>query len=254
MNPSAPTKLLAADASFGCWAAAGTALTTLVALGTAIATPPLSGPLCRAGCFSYPYLDVAARFPRDYYWMFPAIVATLLYVAFMLGVHARARSERRLVARFALALSVMAALTIVGDYFLQLAVVQPSLLAGETGGISLLTQYNPHGVFIALEELGYLLMSASLACMAPALSRATRVERAVRWLFVGGLVGCVAASAWFLARYGHGRSYLLEVALITIVWLTLIPGALLMAVVFRRDLAAARGSESAAGQAPKVNG
>jgi hypothetical protein len=186
--------------------------------------------------------------------MFPAMGATLLYVAFMLGLHARARPERRLVAQFALALSVMAAITIVGDYFLQLAVVQPSLLAGETDGISLLTQYNPHGVFIALEELGYLLMSASLACMAPALSSATRMERAVRWLFVGGLVVCVAALVWFVARYGHGRAYLLEVALISIAWLTLIPGALMMAAVFRRDLMVARGSEIAAGQEPKHNG
>lgn len=32
---------------------------------------------------------------------------------------------------------------------------------GETEGITLLTQYNAHGIFIALEELGYLLMSLS---------------------------------------------------------------------------------------------
>jgi hypothetical protein len=27
---------------------------------------------------------------------------------------------------------------------------------GETDGLSILTQYNPHGIFIALEEIGYL--------------------------------------------------------------------------------------------------
>jgi hypothetical protein len=32
---------------------------------------------------------------------------------------------------------------------------------GETEGITLLTQYNAHGIFIVLEELGYLLMSLS---------------------------------------------------------------------------------------------
>jgi hypothetical protein len=240
MSSSTPARPFAAEAQFGCWAAAGTALTTLVAFGTAIATPPLSGPLCRERCISYPYLDIAARFPRDYYWMFPAMCAALLYVAFMLAVHARARPGRRLVAQFSLALSVMAALIIIGDYFLQLAVIQPSLLAGETDGISLLTQYNPHGVFIALEELGYLLMSASLACMAPALSSATRLERAVRWLFVGGSIACVAALIWFLAEYGHARGYLLEVSLVTIAWVTLIPGALMMAAIFRRDLVLAR--------------
>jgi hypothetical protein len=228
---STPTKQTTADARFACWAAFGTGLTTIIAFGIALATPPLSGPLCAAGCFSYPYHNVAARFPRDYYWMFPAMGATLMYVAFMLGLHARARPERRLVAQFALALSVMAALTIVGDYFVQLAVVQPSLLAGETDGVSLLIQYNPHGVFIALEELGYLLMSASLAAMALSLSSDTRMERVVRRLFGSGFVVCVAALVWLLLRYGHERAYLLEVALISIVWLTLIPGTLVMAIV-----------------------
>jgi hypothetical protein len=45
---------------------------------------------------------------------------------------------------------------LVGDYFIQISVKQPSLLKGETDGISLLTQYNPHGIFIVLEEVSYL--------------------------------------------------------------------------------------------------
>lgn len=232
-----PARTISADSQFGFWTALGTGVMTLVTSGIAIATPPLSGPWCREGCFSYPYLDIAARFPRDYYWMLPAMPATLLYVAFMLGLQARARPERRLLGQFGVVLSVMGALSLLADYFLQLAVIQPSVLAGEADGISLLTQYNPHGIYIALEELGYLLMSASLACMAPTLSSATRLERVVRWLFVGGLVISLAALVWFLVQYGHGREYLFEVAVISIVWLTLIPGAFMMAAVFRRDLA-----------------
>lgn len=246
---SAADRASRGDAQFGYWAALGTGVTTLVTFGIAIATPPLSGPLCKEGCFSYPFLDVAARFPRDYYWMGAAMLSTLLYVAFMLGLRARARPERRLVAQFGVVLSVMAALTIVGDYFLQVAVIQPSLLAGEADGISLLTQYNPHGVFIALEELGYLLMSASLACMAPAMSGATRLERAVRRLFVGGLVVCLAALTWFFFRYGHRRDYRFEIAVISIAWFTLIPGAFMMAAVCRRDLLAAPAEEAMTGRA-----
>ncbi len=34
-------------------------------------------------------------------------------------------------------------------------------MKGEKEGISLLTQFNPHGIFIALKEVGYLLMSLS---------------------------------------------------------------------------------------------
>jgi hypothetical protein len=50
----------------------------------------------RSRSVSYPFLDIVGRFPRDYYWMFPALLATPLYVAFMLGLQARARPERRL--------------------------------------------------------------------------------------------------------------------------------------------------------------
>jgi hypothetical protein len=168
--------------------------------------------------------------------MFTAIPATLLYVAWMIGLHARATRERRLVAQLGLALSVMAALTLVGDYFVQLAVIQPSIQAGESDGISLLSQYNPHGAFIALEELGYLLMSLSLACMALALPKATRLDRTIRRLFIGGFVANVAALGWFLLKYGHARDYLFEITVISVDWLMLIVGALLATAVFHRDV------------------
>jgi hypothetical protein len=40
---------------------------------------------------------------------------------------------------------------IAGDYFIQLTVVQPSVLQGKVDGLLLWSQYNPHGIFIALE-------------------------------------------------------------------------------------------------------
>lgn len=229
-----------AVARFGFWAALGTAVTTLVSFGIAIFTPPVSGAFCQVGCIDYPYLEIAGRFPRDYYWMFPAIVATLLYLALMVALHERAAGERKAFSLFAVVLAAMATLLLVGDYFMQLAVVQPSVLAGEADGISLLTQYNPHGLFIALEELGYLLMSASLACMAPALSRATRLERAVSWLFLGGFVVNALALAGFSLSLGHARGYLFEIAVISVDWLVVIVAAFMLAVVLRREVVGGR--------------
>jgi hypothetical protein len=221
---------------FGFWVALATGLTTLLTFVLAVATPPLSGQLCQANCIPYPYLGIVARFPRDYYWMLPAILATLLYLAFTVALYARVAPERRQLAQLGLALSTMAALTLVGDYFVQLAVIQPSVLAGEGDGISLLTQYNPHGLFIALEEMGYLLMSLSLVCMSAALTSGTRLERAVRWLFVGGFVVNVMGLFWYLTRYGHRRGYLFEILVISVDWLVLIVAAFMMAAVFRRDI------------------
>jgi hypothetical protein len=227
-------------AQFGYWSAGGTALATAITFGIAVMTPPLSGPLCKEGCFPYPYLNIAARFPRDYYWMFAAIPATLLYVAWTIALHARATPARRLVAQLALALSAMGAFTIVGDYFVQLAVIQPSVLAGESDGIALLTQYNPHGMFIALEEMGYLLISLSLALLAAALPGLSRLERSIRWLLMGGCVVNFAALGWFLLAYGHGRSYRFELVVISVDWLVVIVGALMAAVVFRKEAAGLR--------------
>src|SRR3954469_6764812 len=130
-----PEGRVANGARFGWGAALGSCATTSIAFAVAVSTPPLSGPFCKAGCYGYPYLDVAARYPRDYYWMLPAMVATLLFVAFAVALGARAKRERFLLAQFGVALAQMAALTIVSDYFLQLAVVQPSLLAHEAGGV-----------------------------------------------------------------------------------------------------------------------
>jgi hypothetical protein len=229
-----------AAARFGLRAAIATGVSTLVTFAHAIATPPRSGALCTGDCFTYPFDGIESRFPRDYGWMFAAITATLLFVALAVALADRAPPARRLTARLGLVLAAMAALVLVGDYFLQLAVIQPSLLAGERDGLALLNQYNEHGVFIALEELGYLLVILSLVCLAAGASGASRVERALRWLVGVGFLAVVALLAYVLAAYGHGRGYRFELAVISIDWLVLIAASFLAAALFCRDLRNAR--------------
>jgi ammonia channel protein AmtB len=98
----------------------------------------------------------------------------------------------------------------------------------------MLTMYNPNGVFIALEELGYLLMSLALAVLAPAFVRRNKVERTIRWLFVSSFALAVGALAAVSATRGIDRGYLFEIIVISIVWLTLIVAGPLVAVVLRR--------------------
>jgi hypothetical protein len=100
--------------------------------------------------------------------MFPALVAIVAYLALLAALHGRAAPESRVVTRLGMAFGVIAATTLLGDHYVQLAVMQPSLAAGDSDGISLLTQYNPHGLFIALEELGYILTSLVRVRHAPA--------------------------------------------------------------------------------------
>ena len=60
--------------------APATAVVGVVSLAVAITTPPRSGPYCSADCIVFPYTDAAAYVPRDYYWMYPGVLLTLMFV------------------------------------------------------------------------------------------------------------------------------------------------------------------------------
>lgn len=208
------------------------ALVTAIAFAIGIMTPPISGHFCTANCIDYPYLDTLSRFPRDYFWMPFAILFSLLYVALTASIHEYASAERKAFSRIAFSLATMAATILFTNYFIQLTVIPASLAQGQTDGISLWTQYNPHGLFIALEEAGYLLMAASFASVAPVFRGRTRLIRAIRWVF--GLAAVLAAASFVvvLATYGVDRGYLYEVVIISIVWTTLIVVGVLIGRLF----------------------
>ena len=143
---------------FAFWVSVLVATSAALALALAVTTPPRSGPFCQTACITYPYTDAAAFVPRDYLWMYPATVMALLFVALIACVSHFAPARAKLYGQVGLAFAVISATALVLDYAVQLAVMQPSLLAGETGDISLFSQYNPHGAFIALENAGYFTM------------------------------------------------------------------------------------------------
>jgi hypothetical protein len=147
-----------------------TAGATSPAFVVAILTPPKSGPLCIAGCVGYPYTDIAAYIPRDFLWVYPALLPAPLFVILLSAVHERASVDRKPFRRVALAFGGMAATILTAVYFIQLRYVQPAVLRGELDGLAPWTQYNPHGVFIALEEAGYVLLGAAFLFTGLALS------------------------------------------------------------------------------------
>ena len=187
----------------------------------------------------YPFASevIADQWPGDYLWMYPAMLVMLLFVALIASVHEYAPASRKIFSLLGLCLAVVAAAVILIDYFIQVSVMQPSLEKGQLDGWAILTQYNPNGVFIALEELGYLLMSLALACVAPVFVQDNKVERTLRWLLVLNLAAAVAALVAVSAARGIDRGDLFEIIVISIVWLTLILAGPLVAVVLRRAAA-----------------
>lgn len=193
----------------------------LVAWPLALMAVPQSGPWCRtARCLAYPYTGAEYR-PVDFAWMYPALLGLVAFA--LLLVLGEERAQRRpTAARLArLGAEVGVALLAV-DYALQLMVVQPSIIRGEQSGLSFWTQYNPHGGFIAVENVGYLLLSAAMiavALMVPGTGVRPRVVR-----LTAGTLGAlgVALLPVMAALLGSRLEYLYEVAAISAVWVAII--------------------------------
>ena len=218
----------------GFWSAILMAVLATAAFAAAISTPPRSGPFCVSSCITYPYINVASFVPRDYLWMVPEIFLPPLFVVLMACIHNYVDDDKKVFSQVALSCALLSAAVITTDYFIQLTVMQPSLLKGETEGLSLFSQYNPHGIFIALEDLGYLMMSAAFLFAALVFDPHERLERAMRWLFV---ISSLLALGLFLALtlvYGNELEYRFEVTILTINWITLIVSGVLLSILFQR--------------------
>lgn len=221
------------EACVGFYAAVLTSLTTSVSLALALIAIPNSGAFCPADCIDYPYLDAAAQYPRDFIWMLPAMLAVLSFVGLVVSIHANARPRQAVFAQLALSFALISAAVLVSNYYLQFSVIPASLLSSETEGIALLTQYNPRGVFIALEELGYLLMSICFLFAGLSIGGKGRIQAAIRWIFYLGFVLGVVSLGVVSAIYGLQKLDRFEVLIISINWLVLIVNGGLLSVHFR---------------------
>ena len=211
-----------------------TAVLTVVTFVIAVLTPPISGPYCLESCIEYPFLDIISRFPRDYIWMYPAIILMIIFVILMVCIHQYAANDKKIFSHIGLSFALISATILITDYFVQISVIQPSIINGETDGISILTQYNPHGLFIALEDIAYLLMSLAFFCVTPVFSKPTKLERSLRWLFILGFVITLISLAAITNQYGINREYRFEVLVITIDWFVLAIAGILMSLIFKR--------------------
>jgi hypothetical protein len=209
---------------------------TLITFGLAMMAVPPAGPFCPGDCMTYPFPDILDYYPRDYYWMYLAVFQLFAYVIFMTANHYMAPDSRKVYSFSAIAFALISAIVLLGAYFIQFTVVPISVLKGETEGIALLTQYNGHGIFIALEELGYLCMSISFLFLAFVFSKHSRLEKAIRLLLFLPLIITVLSFIYFSIKFGIDRSYRFEVATISVNWLVTICIGILVAIYINKYL------------------
>ena len=209
-----------------------TAIIAAIFFLAGILTPARSGPFApAANSITYPYTNVAAFIPNDYLWLYPGILLAMIFVLLMACIHFYASNDKKIFSQIGLSFALIYAAVVLIDYFIQFTMVIPSILSGETAGLSLFTQYNPHGIFIALEGLGYFMMSVALLFTA-AVFTGGRLERAIRWLFVASFILAIVSFTIFsLLRYDI---VVFEVTILTINWTVLMVSGILLSVLFRR--------------------
>ncbi len=217
---------------------------TLLAFGFAMIAVPPSGPYCPGNCMTYPYTDILKYFPRDYIWMYITVFQLCAFLIFMIANNFAAPEEKKIFSFSAVAFALMATTVLLGNYFLQFSVIPISLMQGQKEGMALLTQYNGHGIFIVLEELGFILMSISFAFLALVFTQRTRLEMALRGLLVLPLGVSLLAFLGYTFKYGLDRDYRFEVATITVNWLVTPAVGILLGVWFRQKLSALRAKET----------
>lgn len=241
-DKSAISSELTASNSVGFYSAILTAVITIVTFGFAMTAIPVSGANCLSDCVEYPYLNTIAQYPRDFIWMYLAMFMVLAYLALMVAIHYSTDSLKKIFSHIGLSLALIATAILLVDYFLQVSIVPVSLMNSETEGLPLLIQYNPHGVFLVLEELGYLVMSFSFLLMAFAFSNRNRLEAAVKWVFFISFGLAILSLLVISIIYGLERLDRFEVLIISIDWLVLIINGILLSIVFRRKLKEKPGS------------
>jgi len=221
---------------WGFWSSVATTLLAVISFGTAVTTPPRTGPFAvPASVIAYPYLQAARFVPRDFLWLYPTLFMMTAFLVLAICVAHAALEDRRLFGTIGLTFAAISFTVIAADYFVQLQTVQPALLrAEEAVSVVTLSQYNPHGVFIALENLGYLAMGVSFGFLGLALG-ASRLERATRWVLFVGSALTVLAFVGMSAYFGLGLEYRFEVIAIMFNWLTLVVAGTMLALVFRRS-------------------
>jgi len=221
---------------FGFFTSVSLVVLTIATWGLGMIAIPPAGPYCPGNCMEYPFADLLAYYPRDYYWMYLSIFQLFAWLMFMSTHHHLAPVRKKLFSLISFSFALISATVLLLAYFVQFSVVPASMMKGETDGIAILTQYNGHGLFIAMEELGYITMAFSFLFLSFVFSRKAGLERALRLILLLSFVITAGFFLFYLVSYCIDRSYRFEVAAISINWLTIIVSGILAAIFFKRQL------------------
>lgn len=210
---------------------------TLISFAFALMAIPPVGPYCPENCIEYPYENLLDHYRSvDYNWIYFTCFQICAFLVFIIANHFNTPNERKLFSSISISFATISATVLLVTYFIQFSVVPISVMNGQTEGILLLTQYNGNGIFIALEELGYILMSIAFLSLSAIFFRKNKLERFIKWVLITPFVVSVIFFILYNIIYGFDVDYRFEVATITINWLMTIIVAILISIYYKREL------------------
>lgn len=222
--------------NFGFYSSLTLTLLTIITWGFAMMAVPPVGPYCPGDCMSYPFSDLLSYYPRDYYWMYFAIFQLFAFLIFIVSNYFLAPVEKKIYGFISVTFALISTILLLLVYFIQFSVVPISVMKGETDGIALITQYNEHGIFIAMEELGYITMSFSFLFLAFVFSLKNRLEKVIRLILISSFLLMVFSFIFYSFKFGIDRSYRFEVAAISINWLVTIVVGIIISIFIKNRI------------------
>lgn len=195
---------------------------TLVTFALAMIAVPPCGPFCQENCIGYPYLDTLGQFPKDFLWLWLAPFQLGFFLVFCGLLYQKAGAEKKLYTLPGLLFGAIAAAILIMTYYVQGAVLPISLFKEEHDGLALFTMYNEHGIFIASEEIAYLLMAVSLYLFSAAFCKKDKNGLLLKWLFRLPLIVNLLSFILITLTFGLDRSYRFEIVTISVNWIVLI--------------------------------
>lgn len=199
----------------------GLGFITLITFAFALIAIPISGANAPSdGGILYPYLETLEQFPRDYIWQYIAILMICIYLINIVTIRSIVKKEKQIYIQIASVFAMVSSVILLINYFVQVNVVPISLMNKEYEGIALITQYNPHGIFIAMEELGFTMMAISFGFLVPVFKG--KYTRLISKIYLVALGAAAIGFVFVQTTYGLDKLDRYEVIIITITWIVLI--------------------------------
>lgn len=198
----------------------GLSLITLITFVFAMVAVPISGANAPNGGILYPYLETIERYPRDYIWQYLAMFMICIYFINIIFLKTIVNREKQIFIQIASSFALIATTTLLINYYVQVNVVPISLMNQEYEGIALITQYNPHGLFIALEELGYIMMVISFGFLVPVFRG--EYTKTIAVIYLLAVIIAIVSFIFISIQYALDKLDRYEVIIISTTWLVLV--------------------------------